>query len=57
VSAQGYNRSGNFTESKQAVHSILYLSFDDIFDDRNRDMELATGICYENRKVGEVFRS
>ena len=45
-----------FTESELAVHSIRYLSFDELCDDRNRDMERAAGICHENRKVGEVFR-
>ncbi|MDE1043758.1 MAG: hypothetical protein OSA05_00620, partial [Nitrospinaceae bacterium] len=52
----GHNRSENSTESEQAVHSIRYLSFDELCDDRNRDMERAAGISYENRKVGEVFR-
>ena len=53
---KGHNRSEYFTESELAVHSIRYLSFDELCDDRNRDMERATGICHENRKVGEVFR-
>jgi len=56
VSAKGRNRSKYFTESELAVHSIRYLSFDELCGDRNRDMERAAGICHENRKVGEVFR-